>query len=169
MARASTVLPAGPDSASHVDTGRTLISQNAAALDDKVVIDPSNPVAANEGGARSRTLPDGVSSASVIDGLLPTGAYFVKAFGTIAADALADSANRSPERAVLFYATDDDVAGATAERLISTAGCGPIKAGGLDQAIRIEMFGDLHQFGGLDGKLITVAEAQALLSERAGV
>ena len=148
---------------------KQLVAEHGARLVGKVVVDPSNPITVAPDGTFPRTLPDGVSSASVIDGLLPTGVHFVKAFGTIAADALADSANRSPKRAVLFYATDDDVAGATAERLISTAGFDPIKAGGLDQAIRIEMFGDLHQFGGLDGKLITVAEAQALLSERAGV
>ena len=152
-----------------LDVIKQLVAEHGARLVGKVVVDPSNPITVAPDRTYPRTLPDGVSSASVIDGLLPTGAHFVKAFGTIAADALADSANRSPERAVLFYATDDDLAATTAERLISTAGFDPIKAGGLDQAIRIEMFGDLHQFGGLDGKLITVAEAQALLSERAGV
>ena len=152
-----------------LDVIKQLVAEHVARLVGKVVVDPSNPITVAPDGTYPRTLPDGVSSGSVIDDLLPSGVHFVKAFGTIAADALADSANRSPERAVLFYATDDDVAGATAERLISTAGFDPIKAGGLDQAIRIEMFGDLHQFGGLDGKLITVAEAQALLSERAGV
>jgi predicted dinucleotide-binding enzyme len=152
-----------------LDVVKELIAEHGARLVGKVVIDPSNPITVAPDGTYPRTLPDGVSSASVIDGLLPSGVHFVKAFGTIGADALADSANRSPERAVLFYATDDDLASATAERLISAAGFDPVKAGGLDQAIRIEMFGDLHQFGGLDGKLITVAEAQALLSERAGV
>ncbi len=55
------------------------------------------------------------------------------------------------------------MATSTAERLISAAGFAPVKAGGLDQAIRIEMFGDLHDFGGLDGKLLTVGQARALL------
>jgi 8-hydroxy-5-deazaflavin:NADPH oxidoreductase len=105
-----------------------------------------------------------VSSASVIAGLLPSGAHFVKAFGTVSAEHLAGAANRSPDRAVLFYATDDDMAAATAERLISAAGFAPVKAGGLDQAIRIEMFGDLHDFGGLNGKLLTVTQARAVLA-----
>jgi 8-hydroxy-5-deazaflavin:NADPH oxidoreductase len=86
----------------------------------------------------------------------------------VGAEKLADAANRSPERAVLFYATDDDVAAATAERLIAAAGFAPVKAGGLDQAIRIEMFGDLHDMGGLNGKLLTVAEARALLAGAPG-
>jgi predicted dinucleotide-binding enzyme len=115
-------------------------------------------------GQFSRTQPDGVSAGSVIAGLLPSGAHYVKAFGTVAAEKLADAANRSPERAVLCYATDDDVAASTVERLISAAGFAPVKAGGLDQAIRIEMFGDLHDFGGLNGKLLTVSEARALLA-----
>jgi predicted dinucleotide-binding enzyme len=145
-----------------------LVRQNATHLSGKVVIDPSNPVAMDADGRFSRTLPDGVSAASVIAGLLPPGAHYVKAFGTVAAEKLASSANRSPDRAVLFYATDDDVAASTAERLISAAGFAPVKAGGLDQAIQIEMFGDLHDFGGLNGRLLTVGEARALLAGARG-
>jgi hypothetical protein len=40
----------------------------------------------------------------------------------------------------------------------------PVKAGGLDQAIRIEMLGDLHDFGGLNGRLLTVGQARTLLT-----
>jgi len=145
-----------------------LVRQNATHLSGKVVIDPSNPVAMDADGQFSRTLPDGVSAGSVIAGLLPPGAHYVKAFGTVAAEKLASSANRSPDRAVLFYATDDDVAASTAERLISAAGFAAVRAGGLDQAIQIEMFGDLHDFGGLNGRLLTVAEARALLAGARG-
>jgi len=141
-----------------------LVRQNATHLSGKVVIDPSNPVAMDADGQFSRTLPDGVSAGSVIAGLLPPGAHYVKAFGTVAAEKLASSANRSRDRAVLFYATDDDVAASTAERLISAAGFAAVRAGGLDQAIQIEMFGDLHDFGGLNGKLLTVRQARELLA-----
>jgi 8-hydroxy-5-deazaflavin:NADPH oxidoreductase len=151
-----------------LDALEDLVRQNATRLAGKVVIDPSNPVGPDGKGGFMRTLPDGVSSGSVIAGLLPSGAHFVKAFGTVSGEHLADAANRSPDRAVLFYATDDDVAAATAERLISVAGFAPVKAGGLDQAIRIEMYGDLHDFGGLNGKLLTVAEARALLAGAPG-
>jgi predicted dinucleotide-binding enzyme len=119
----------------------------ASKLDGKVVIDPSNPIAPDGKGGLKRTLPDGVSPRSVSAGLLPSGAHLVKAFGTVSAEHLADAANQSPERAVLFYATDDDAAAATADRLIAIAGFAPVKAGGLDQAIRIEVFGDLHDYG----------------------
>jgi 8-hydroxy-5-deazaflavin:NADPH oxidoreductase len=69
-----------------------------------------------------------VSAAEVIAGLLPSGAHLVKAFGTVSAEHLADSANRTPDRAVLFYATDDGVAASSAERLISVAGFAPVQA-----------------------------------------
>jgi predicted dinucleotide-binding enzyme len=146
------------------DVVKELVGGNASRLGGKVVIDPSNPVAVDDDGQFSRTLPDGVSAGSVIAGLLPCSAHFVKAFGTVSAEHLAAAANRSPDRAVLFYATDDHDAASTAERLISAAGFDPVKAGGLDQAIGIEMFGDLHDFGGLNGTLITAEEARALLA-----
>jgi predicted dinucleotide-binding enzyme len=146
------------------DVLQDLIRQNAARLAAKVVVDPSNPVAISSDGQFSRTLPDGVSAGSVIAGLLPASAHYVKAFGTIGAEKLADAANRTPDLAVLFYATDDDTAAAAAEQLITAAGFDPIKAGGLNQAIRIEMFGDLHDFGGLNGRLLTRPQARALLT-----
>jgi 8-hydroxy-5-deazaflavin:NADPH oxidoreductase len=151
-----------------LDVLEGLVRQNTSRLAGKVVVDPSNPVGPDGKGGFMRTLPDGVSSGSVIAGLLPSSAHFVKAFGTVSAEHLADAANRSPERAVLFYATDDDAAGATAERLISVAGFAPVKAGGLDEAIRIEVFGDLHDMGGLNGRLLTVEEARATLAGARG-
>src|SRR2546430_14528529 len=98
-----------------------------------------------------RTLPEGQSSGSVVAALLPAGAHYVKAFGTLGADSLASAANREPRRAVLLYATDDDAAAAGIERLISAAGFDPLKVGGVADAGRIEgPGGDLHQGGGLN-------------------
>jgi predicted dinucleotide-binding enzyme len=89
------------------DVMKSLIGQNQGPLAGKVVVDPSNPVTEDEKGEFSRTLPEGVSSGSVIAGLVPASAHFVKAFGTLSAGSLAKTANRTPRRAVLFYATDD--------------------------------------------------------------
>jgi 8-hydroxy-5-deazaflavin:NADPH oxidoreductase len=36
----------------------------------------------------------------------------------------------------------------------------PVKAGGVDAALRIETSGDLHQFGGLNGKVIDASEGR---------
>jgi 8-hydroxy-5-deazaflavin:NADPH oxidoreductase len=126
---------------------KEVAQQQAHLLEGKVVVDPSNPVSCDS-GKPVRTLPEGQSSGSIVAGLLGPSAHYVKAFGTLAADALEGAALRQPRHAVLFYATNDDVAATTAERLIRVAGFDPLKVGGLDVAGRIEMpGGDLHQFG----------------------
>jgi predicted dinucleotide-binding enzyme len=147
-----------------LETIRDLLHKYEGRLDGKVVIDPSNAVAADATGNYARTLPDGVSSASQIVELRPPGAHYAKAFGTLGADSLAGSANRAPERVALFYATDDGKAEAVVQRLITAAGFEPVKAGGVEDATRIEMFGDLHQYGGLNGQLLTGDQARAALS-----
>jgi len=147
-----------------LDTIKELIAKEARLLEDKVVVDPSNPLGFDESGQMLRTLPKGQSSGSVVAALLPVSAHYVKAFGTLGADALANSANREPRRAVLLYATDDDTAATTVERLISAAGFDPLKAGGVADAGRIEMpGGDLHQ-AGLNGALLDLDEARAAVA-----
>jgi 8-hydroxy-5-deazaflavin:NADPH oxidoreductase len=89
------------------------------------------------------------SSGQILAGLLPTEARLVKAFGTLSAGTLSAAARREPERAVQFYAADDDAAGDLVADLIRTGGCEPVHVGGLDQSVRIEMFGDLHEYGAL--------------------
>ena len=147
-----------------LDTTKRLIDENGDLLHRKVVVDTSNPIRLDGKGGFSRTLPDGQSAASVIAGLLPADAQLVKAFGTLGAEALASSANRTPQRAALFYATDDEGAASTVERLITTAGFDPVKAGGLSDAGRIEVSGDLHQFGGLNGIVVDAEEARAAVA-----
>jgi predicted dinucleotide-binding enzyme len=147
-----------------LDTIKDLVPQHEQLLEDKVVIDPSNPVAFDETGQMMRTLPDRLSAGSVVAALLPASAHYVKAFGTLRADTLAASAHREPRRAVLFYATDDDAAATTVERLIRAAGFDPLKAGGIADASRIEgPGGDLHQFG-LNGEVVDLEQARAALA-----
>jgi hypothetical protein len=147
-----------------LDTLRELIPQHARLLEGRVVVDPSNPIGFDESGQPFRTLPEGQSAGSVVAALLPAGAHYVKAFGTLAADALAAGAHREPRRAVLFYATDDDTAASTIERLVRAAGFDPLKAGGVADAGRIEApGGDLHQFG-LNGELVDLDQARAAMA-----
>jgi predicted dinucleotide-binding enzyme len=124
-----------------LDADRELVPSIADLLDGKVVVDPSNPIGFGDDGEPVRTLPEGMSSGSVVAGLLPAGAHYAKAFGTLGASSLATEAFRAPRRVVLFYATDDDVAAAAAERLITAAGFEPIQAGGLADAARLEVPG----------------------------
>jgi 8-hydroxy-5-deazaflavin:NADPH oxidoreductase len=123
---------------------KSVIDEIGDALTGKVVVVPSNPLSADAHGNVSRLLPDGQASGGVVAGWLPAGARLAMAFGTMSADLLESSSNRSPEPAVLFYATDDDRAGAEVGRLIRTAGFEPVKIGGLDQSGRLEVGGDLH-------------------------
>ena len=99
-----------------LDTTKELIATDARLLENKVVVDPSNPLGFDESGEMIRTLPEEQPAGSVVDDLLPAGAHYVKAFGSLAADALASAANREPQRAVLFYATDDDAAATSSPR-----------------------------------------------------
>jgi 8-hydroxy-5-deazaflavin:NADPH oxidoreductase len=148
-----------------LDQLKELIAEHADLLRGKVVVDPTNPIGFDDKGEAYRTLPDRTSAGSVVAGLLPAGAHYVKAFGTLGAPALASEANRAPRRAVLFYATDDERAAAAIERLITAAGFDPVKAGGVKDAVRIEVpGGDLHQNGGLNGKLLDVDEARAAVA-----
>jgi predicted dinucleotide-binding enzyme len=145
-----------------LDTSKELIAKHGEILVGKVVVDPSNPIGFDEDGQVIRTLPDEQSAGSVVAALLPAGAHYVKAFGTLGADALASAAHRQPRPAVLFYATDDDVAAAAAEQLISAAGFEPLKAGRVADAGRLEVpGGDLHQNGGLNGRLLDLDQARA--------
>ena len=147
-----------------LDQIRELVPAQARLLEHKIVVDPSNPIGFDASGQMTRTLPDGESSGSIVAGLLPASAHYVKAFGTLGADSLASSANREPRRVALFYATDDDVAAGTIERLIRAAGFDPVKAGGVAAAIRMEgPDGDLSQ-GGLNGALLDLDQAQAALA-----
>ena len=148
-----------------LDTIKELLAKDGRLLENKVVVDPSNPLGFDENGQMIRTLPEGQSSGSVVAALLPADAHYVKAFGTLAADALASAANREPQSAVLFYATDDDTAATTIERLIRAAGFEPLKAGGVADAGRIEMpGGDLHQFG-LNGAVLDLDEGRAAIAK----
>ena len=98
----------------------------------------------------------------VVQILLPAGARLFKAFGTLSAPTLSAAARQEPDRAVLFYAADDDAAGDLVAGLIRAAGFDPVRVGGLDQSIRIEMFGDLHEYGAL-GRAVTKSEALAAI------
>jgi predicted dinucleotide-binding enzyme len=147
-----------------LDTIKELIAKDARLLENKVVVDPSNPLGFDESGQMIRTLPEGQSAGSVVAALLPASAQYVKAFGTLGADALARGANREPRRAVLFYATDDDAAATAIERLIRAAGFEPVRAGGIADAGRLEVpGGDLHQ-GGLNGELVDLDQARAAVA-----
>ena len=145
-----------------LDAFEQLIAQYGERLAGKVIVDPTNPVGPDSDGSYRKVIPEQESSGQILAGLLPAGARLVKAFGTLSAPTLSAAARQEPERAVLFYAADDTAAGDLVAGLIRAAGYEPVRVGGLDQSIRIEMFGDLHEYGAL-GRVVTKSEALAAI------
>ena len=141
-----------------LDPFRELIARYGERLDGKVIVDPTNPVGPDGAGNYRKVIGEQESSGQILAELLPPGARLVKAFGTLSAPTLSSAARREPERAVQFYAADDGAAGDLIADLIRVGGYEPVRVGGLDQSIRIEMFGDLHEYGAL-GRVVTKSEA----------
>ena len=139
------------------DAIKELVNKYAAALQGKIIIDPSNPIAPDEKGGFKKIIGENESAGVIISSLLPENAKLAKAFGTLAAGSLSAAAFKRPAN-VLFYATDDAGINAEIEQLIQDSGFEPVRAGNIDQSIRIEVFGDLHEYGAL-GKPVTVSEA----------
>ena len=141
-----------------LDAFKQLIAQYGERLAGKVIVDPTNPVGPDGKGGYRKVIGEQESSGQILAGLLPAGARLVKAFGTLSAGSLSAAARQEPDRAVQFYAADDAAAGDLVAGLIRVGGYEPVRVGGLDQSIRIEMFGDLHEYGAL-GRVVTKTEA----------
>src|SRR5256714_78931 len=64
--------------ATWLDQTKELVPGQLRLLENKVVVDPSNPIGFDENGQMIRTLPEGESSGSVVARLLPASAHYVK-------------------------------------------------------------------------------------------
>lgn len=128
-------------------------------LKGKIIVDPSNPIAPDEKGGFKKIIGEHESAGEILSSLLPSGAKLAKALGTLGGASLSGAAFQNPEAAVLFYATDDTSINPDIEELIRDNGFEPVRVGGIDQSIRIEVFGDLHEFGAM-GKAVTLTEAK---------
>lgn len=137
-----------------------LMKRYAVELKGKIIIDPSNPIAPDDRGGFKKIIGEKQSAGLINASLLPGGVTMAKALGTLGATSLETAAFQTPEKATLFYATDDTGINADVEKLIDESGFAPLRVGGLDQSIRIEVFGDLHEFGAL-GKPVTAGQAKA--------
>ena len=138
-------------------TIQELLHRYATELQGKIIVDPSNPIAPDGQGGFKKIIGAEESAGQILAGLLPKGAKLAKALGTLGAGSLTSAAFQKPDAAVLFYATDDLSINTSIEELINDNGCEPIRVGGIDQSIRIEVFGELHEFGAL-GKAVTRKE-----------
>ncbi len=139
-----------------------LFSTYNAELQGKIIVDPSNPIGLDDKGGFKKIIGEKESSGEILSSMLPAGAKFVKALGSLGAGSLAGASFQQPEKAVEFYATDEKSIEAAIEELINDNGFEPVSIGGVNQSIRMEVFGDLHEFGAL-GKTVTAAEAKTTL------
>ena len=140
---------------------KELLYQYATELEGKIIVDPSNPIAPDEKGGFKKIIGDKESAGEIIAELLPKNAKLAKALGTLGVASLASAAFQKSAN-VLFYATDDISINADIEQLIRDNGFEPVRVGDIDQSIRIEVFGDLHEFGAL-GKTVTLNEVKQLV------
>src|SRR5271163_1714117 len=110
----------------HFQAIKEFMTEHREELVGKIIVDPSNPIAPDGKGGFKKIIPADQSSGKIIAGLVPQGVQVVKAFGTLGAESLGSAANRSPERAVLFYATDYPEAGKAVAKLITASGFDPV-------------------------------------------
>lgn len=143
----------------YFDKIKEFLKTYAKELDGKVIVDVSNPIAPDGKGGFKKIIEQEQSAGRILSELTPANAILVKAFGTLGAGSLVKAAFSEPERKVLFYASDSINSNSKIEELITASGFAPFHVGGIDQSIRIEVFGDLHEFGAL-GKTVTLKEAK---------
>lgn len=143
------------------DAIKELFTTYASALQGKIIVDPSNPIAPDEKGGFKKIIGENQSAGELLSALLPKDAKLAKALGTLGVASLAAAAFQNPAN-VSFYATDDASINSAIEQLIHDNGFEPVRVGDLEKSIRIEVFGDLHEFGAL-GKVVTKSEATAKL------
>lgn len=141
-------------------TIKELFNTYATELKGKIIVDPSNPIGMDDKGGFKKIIGEKESAGEILSSLLPEGAKFVKAFGSLGVASLAGAAFQQPEEAVLFYATDDKSTEPAIKELIRDNGFEPLSIGGVNQSIRMEVFGDLHEFGAL-GKAVIASVAKS--------
>ncbi|WP_315837488.1 NADPH-dependent F420 reductase [Bradyrhizobium prioriisuperbiae] len=103
------------------------------ALDGKVIIDITNPVAPDLSGL---VTPHGSSGAQEIAKSLPAGAHVVKAFNTMFGHVLAKGG-----RLDAFIAGDDAKAKMRVSTFLESLGLRPLDVGGLNMAQTLEALG----------------------------
>jgi predicted dinucleotide-binding enzyme len=110
-----------------------VVADFGEALDGKVIIDITNPVASDLSGL---VTPHGSSGAQEIAKSAPAGAHVVKAFNTIFGHVLARGG-----RLDAFIAADDAEAKARASTFLESLGLRPLDVGGLHMAQTLEALG----------------------------
>lgn len=149
----------------YFDKIKEFLKTYANELAGKIIVDVSNPIAPDGKGGFKKIIDQEQSAGRILSELIPAKSILIKAFGTLGAGSLLNEAFSQPESKVLFYASDSINSNSKMEELISASGFVPFHVGGIDQSIRIEVFGDLHEFGAL-GKTVTLKDAKAAVGHQ---
>jgi len=143
----------------YFDEIKNFLQTYSEELQGKIIIDVSNPIAPDGNGGFKKIIDQNDSAGKILSELIPSNSKIVKAFGTLGAGSLLSAAFSEPSKKVLFYASDNTNCNDKIDELIISSGFVPFHVGGIDQSIRIEVFGDLHEFGEL-GQPVTLEEAK---------
>jgi hypothetical protein len=117
-----------------------VVTEYGVALDGKIVVDITNPVAPDMQGLIT---PEGSSGAQEIAKAVPAGTHVVKAFNTVFGNVLTAGAAEGRSLDV-FMAGDDSQAKADVSTFVQSLGLRPLDAGPLPLARALENAGLLE-------------------------
>jgi predicted dinucleotide-binding enzyme len=129
--------------------------QVGAQLQNKVVIDPNNPVPARDGDMALQAREKGAAVSTTA--LLP-GARLVRAFNSWGYALLQREANRPPPRMAIPVASDDAAALRVGMQLVEDAGFEPVAAGSLAASKAFDLGSPVS------GRVLTADELRKALS-----
>lgn len=129
--------------------------QVGAQLQNKVVIDPNNPVPARDGDMAVQAREKGAAASTAA--LLP-GARLVRAFNSWGYALMQREANRPAPRMAIPVASDDPAALKVGMRLVEDAGFDPVAAGSLAASKAFDLG------SAVSGRVLTAAELRKELS-----
>lgn len=129
--------------------------QVGAQLQNKVVIDPNNPVPARDGDMAVQAREKGAAASTAA--LLP-GARLVRAFNSWGYALMQREANRPAPRMAIPVASDDPAALKVGMRLVEDAGFDPVAAGSLAASKAFDLG------SAVSGRVLTAAELRKALS-----
>ncbi len=136
------------------------VAQQIGRLDNKILIDATNPYPQRDGDAARRVIADESQTATgYVAGLFP-GAHTIKAFNSIYFKVLAEQAFQTGnERIAVLFCGDNQQAKQTVKQLIEDIGFAAQDIGDLSRGVVFEPDAPLYN------KSLKIDEAQALLSQ----
>lgn len=136
------------------------VAQQIRRLDNKILIDATNPYPQRDGDVARQVIANGSQTATGYVAEQFPGARTIKAFNSIYFKVLAEQALRAgDERIAVQFCGDDQQAKQTTKQLIEDIGFAPQDIGNLSSGILFEPDAPLYN------KNLKIAEAEALLRQ----